>query len=124
MSAIIRDAKTGKPMPDRERSLQVLQALADGVDPVSGEVFPSDSPYQQPEVIRALFYALNELKDIKGTNVTTPSGNQGKPWPVQEDELLTQRFKEGIKTTELARLHERSTGAIRSRLVKLGLVIP
>jgi hypothetical protein len=42
-------------MPDRERSLQILEALAGGIDPISGEVFPSDSPYQQPEVIGLYF---------------------------------------------------------------------
>lgn len=48
-------------MPDKECSLEILQALADGVDPVSGEMFPPDSPYQQPEVIRALFYGVLDI---------------------------------------------------------------
>ena len=31
---------------DTERAIEIVQALADGVDPYSGERFPSDSPYQ------------------------------------------------------------------------------
>ena len=42
---------------------------------------------------------------------------------MQEDELLTQRFNDGMKTSELAKLHGRSAGAIRSRLLKLELVV-
>ncbi|MBO9675254.1 MAG: hypothetical protein J7577_17535 [Sphingobacteriaceae bacterium] len=43
-------------------------------------------------------------------------------WNEEEDVLLTQRFSEGIKITQLAKLHSRTYGAIKARLIKLGLV--
>ena len=48
--------KPVKPMHDNNRYLEMLQALAAGTDPVIGEIFPADSPYNQPEIIRALFF--------------------------------------------------------------------
>ncbi|MCX2496227.1 hypothetical protein OQX63_22215 [Pedobacter sp. PF22-3] len=95
---------------------EVLQALAAGIDPVTGEVFPADSPYNQPQIIRALFFAINELEAL------AEKGNQGLAWNEQEDNLLTQRFSEGIKITQLAKLHSRTYGAIKARLLKLGLL--
>lgn len=49
-------------------------------------------------------------------------GNQGLPWSEEEDELLAQRFNDGTKITELAKLHSRTYGAIKARLIKLGLI--
>jgi len=48
---------------DINNSVQVLQTLANGVDPVTGEVFPSDSPYNNPDVIRALFTCIQHIKN-------------------------------------------------------------
>ncbi len=31
------------------QALQIVRALADGVDPESGEVYPPSSPYQKPD---------------------------------------------------------------------------
>ncbi|CAH0250413.1 MULTISPECIES: hypothetical protein [unclassified Pedobacter] len=101
---------------DNNRHLEILQALAAGTDPVTGEVFPADSPYNQPEIIRALSFALNELRAV------AEKGNQGMPWSEEEDNLLTQRFSEGAKITQLAKLHSRTYGAIKARLIKLELV--
>jgi len=46
------------------------------------------------------------------------------PWSEEEDALLTQRFSEGIKITQLAKLHFRTYGAIKARLLKLELTKP
>jgi hypothetical protein len=32
-------------MQDKQRTIEILEALANGIDPVSGEVFPPDSLY-------------------------------------------------------------------------------
>ncbi|WP_443946620.1 hypothetical protein ACJVDH_05810 [Pedobacter sp. AW1-32] len=103
-------------MQDNNRHLEILQALANGTYPVTGEVFPADSPYNQPEIIRALFFAINQLE------VLAKQGNKGLAWNEQEDNLLSQRFNEGIKITQLAKLHSRTYGAIKARLIKLGVL--
>ncbi|MET1054617.1 MAG: hypothetical protein ABWY16_04855 [Pedobacter sp.] len=109
-----------KRMSDHDRYFPILQLLADGVNPVSGDVFPAGSIYQQPEIIRALFYAVNEVRS--GVGNTKRGGNQGKPWSPEEEELLIQQFHEEMKISEIARVHERTTGSIRARLVKLELL--
>jgi hypothetical protein len=44
------------------------------------------------------------------------------PWSEEEDKLLAERFNEDIKITQLAKLHSRTYGAIKARLVKLELL--
>ncbi|MCX2430586.1 hypothetical protein [Pedobacter sp. GR22-10] len=56
--------KPAKPMQDNNRHLEILQALAIGTDLVTGEVFHADSPYNHPEIIRTLFFAINQLKAL------------------------------------------------------------
>ena len=80
------------------------------------EVFPANSPYNQPQIIKALLFALDELRAV------AEKGNQGLTWNEEEDNLLTQRFNEGTKITELAKLHSRTYGAIKARLIKLELI--
>lgn len=43
-------------------------------------------------------------------------------WSDAEDKLLRDQFESGIPIEELAERHERSPGAVRSRLLKLGLL--
>ena len=74
------------------------------------------APYNQPEIIRALFFALDELRAV------AEKSNQGLTWNEEEDSLLTQRFSEGIKITELAKLHSRTYGAIKARQIKLEIL--
>jgi hypothetical protein len=66
--------------------------------------------------VRALFHALSELKAI------SDKGNKSSKWSDQEDQQLKDNFANGLKTSELAKMHRRSSGAIRSRLIMLGLV--
>jgi len=47
---------------DRDTALGILTSLADGIHPVTGAVMPADSPYQHPDVIRALFHAVGALQ--------------------------------------------------------------
>jgi hypothetical protein len=44
------------------QAIRIVEALMDGFDPVTGEVLPQTSPYNCPEVIRALARALGALE--------------------------------------------------------------
>lgn len=46
----------------------------------------------------------------------------GAPWSQGEDERLRASFTMGVSIGKLATIHDRSRGAIRARLIKLGLV--
>lgn len=103
-------------MQDNNRHLEMLQALTAGTDPVTGEIFPADSPYNQPQITSALFFAINQLEAL------AEKGNQGLAWSEEEDELLAERFGNGTKITHLAKLYSRTYRAIKARLIKLELL--
>jgi len=109
-----------------DTALEIIRALADGINPSTGEVFEDDSVYQQPQVIRALFTAVRTLeyeqKRVKRER-TLPS-KAGTAWTPEEDEKLSQAFDQGIPIKELVKMHERTRGAIQSRLANLGKLAP
>lgn len=97
-------------------TINILKALANGIDPLTGEQLPAEAPYQQPAIIRALFEAVEIIQEH------SKKGNQGNKWTTQEDQALVNDFQNGITIPLLAKKHGRTYGAIRSRLVKLGLI--
>ncbi len=99
-------------------ALGVLRPLADGVDPSTGEVLPSQNPFQQAQVVRALNLAIGVL-EREARKADLPS-SAGKSWTSTEDSQLRREFHRAADFNEIARIHERTRGAILSRLVKLG----
>ncbi|HEU5138760.1 MAG TPA: hypothetical protein VFT51_02210 [Bacillales bacterium] len=103
---------------------EVVSLLADGTDPQSGEIYPEDSPYQQPDTVRALFVALkgfDRLEKYEARAKNLPQ-NAGTPWTEEEEDKLLEAFEAGTSIKELAAQHERTTGAIHSRLISLGKI--
>jgi hypothetical protein len=105
-----------------KRAIEIIRALADGVDPHTGEMFAAESPYQSPETVRALFEAIRglELLDSRSRRIQTLPQNAGKPWTIEEDQILVSRFESGTTIKELSVQHSRTQGAIQARLIKLG----
>jgi hypothetical protein len=110
-------------------ALNILEQLADGVDPHTGEVFAPDSPYQHPATVRALHAALRELgKQAPAAPARAADAPRsappkaGKPWSDDEDKALAAAFDAGKPVPELAEAHQRSRFAIEARLAKLGRI--
>jgi len=106
------------------QALKIVRALADGVDPFTGEKYGFDSPYQNPDMIRALFLAVKALesREQNERRRSRLPENAGKPWSDQEDSVLARIFDTGASVYELAKRHKRTTGSIRARLEKLGKI--
>lgn len=106
------------------RVKEILGLLAEGIDPLTGEIFPDDSPYQRPEVIRALYSALRHLEaDHRKVRTDKPASDKaGMSWTAEEEEALMTAFKSGLVVKEIASQLGRSQGAITSRLQRLGLM--
>ncbi|WP_275628866.1 hypothetical protein [Pseudomonas sp. 273] len=105
-------------METNPHCLDTLRKLAHGLDPRTGQALPGGDACQAPEVIRALFQAIQALE---AQGKVRPSPEQaGKPWNEEEEQALLQRFDEGEAVTAIARAHGRTTGAIRARLVQCG----
>jgi hypothetical protein len=104
------------------QALQIVRALADGVDPESGEAYPPQSPYQKPDTVRALFIAARVLEraaEAEQRRKQLPA-NTGKPWSREEDERLASAFDVGRSASDLAREHQRTLKSIRLRLIGMG----
>jgi len=113
---------------EKEQALRILNALANGVHPATGEKFAADSPYQHPDTVRALFEALRAVEGGGAATSSTapvqkpalPQSGPGSRWSPEEDERLAAAFDAGRTVDELARSHQRSRAAIEARLVRLG----
>ena len=106
-------------------ALRILEALADGIDSHTGEIFPIDSPYQNPQIIRALFVAIRALErlEVRPVRPKHLPENAGKPWDDSELTNLIESFDAGVEIKQLAQRHGRTEGAIVSRLERLGKVV-
>jgi hypothetical protein len=120
---------------DDQQALAIVSALANGAHPVTGEVFSADSPYQLPDVIRALFAAQHALAAripsrapplhaFKPSAVSVKSTNAGKPWSSDEDKQLLAAFDADQPLIEIARTHSRTVNGVRARLEKHGRLEP
>lgn len=110
-----------------KEAAQILDMLAQGIDPDSGEVLPPENVVNSPKVIRALFLASRALAAQSKPQSTRknkdPSLAQaGKPWAQEETQRLLDAFDAGTPIAELARSHGRTKGGIAARLVKLGRI--
>ncbi len=103
---------------------KIIESLADGRCPTTGE--PLDGRYQQPDVVRALFVAaraLERVERIERRSQTLPD-NAGRAWDASEEQQLCEEFDAGKTVGEVAGIHQRTRGAIRSRLERLGKIAP
>jgi hypothetical protein len=109
-----------------EAALPIVRALADGVNPVTGELYPDQSPYAEPRALRALYSAVDLMQkeiDREKRRERLPA-NFGKPWTTEEDASLASEFDAGFTMPEIARKHLRTQSSIRLRLEKLGKIEP
>jgi len=114
---------------DREQTLRILNALANGVHPATGEKFAADGPYQHPDTVRALFAVMRAVEGGAAAAAPAPAAERraalpqtgaGSRWRSEEDQRLASAFDAGRTLDEIARSHNRSRAAIEARLVRLG----
>lgn len=98
---------------------QIIDTLAQGIHPVTGEAMPEDSPYNAPCVIRALFAVSQAVQD-KPVRARALPPNAGKPWQAEEDTQLAAAFAGGTALKQLALEAGRTPLAVEARLIKLG----
>ena len=105
-------------------AIKVIQTLADGIDPVTGEILPESSAHNHPKVIRALFISLTSLQgqQTKEKRERQLPANSGKCWSAEDDRILCAEFDQGVPVKDLASRYLRTGGAIASRLLRLGKV--
>jgi hypothetical protein len=82
---------------DQSQALAVVRSLANGVDPESGEVFPPESAYQRPQIVRALYEAATALERVERfeRRKARMPAKTGEPWSEEEDRKLLAAFDSG-----------------------------
>ena len=113
---------------DRPEVIRVLESLANGVDPGSGERIPLDA-FHGSETVRALFTASALLAGQNGSEKRRAPGSTtltaaGARWTDEEDARVCAEFDAGMTVAQIALEHGRSSGGITLRLVKLGRIDP
>ena len=110
---------------DIQEALKIVKALADGVNPETGEVMPADSIYQRPQTIRALQRAVAGLEYVEQRERERQRKlplNAGKCWSRAEDAQICDELRRGIDFHVISKTHNRTVGSIVARLVKLGKI--
>lgn len=102
-----------------ERAKELLTALADGVNPLSGELLADEDSCNQLEIVRALNIVLRTLDTQPGKPTTEKAGT---PWSRSDEDLLCELFDAGCAKKEICDRLGRSSVAIAARLVKLGKI--
>ena len=117
------------------KSIEIVHALSQGIDPCTGEMLPPDSPYETPEVIRALHTLLSHVgtRRVRGPKLTPEQKqtanlerglpkNAGLPWTEDARLGLGDSFREGDSVDALAARFERTRGSILAELKRQGLI--
>lgn len=109
---------------DASQALAVVRSLANGIDPATGEVFPAESAYQRPDVVRALYEATSALErqERSDRRKAEMPVKTGEPWSEDEDRKLLAAFDSGRSLQELATAHERTLAGVKARLLKYGRI--
>lgn len=110
-----------------QQAAQLLEQLALGVDPRTGEPLAAGDACTAPEVIRALFIAHNALQGRSEPARRPPVvrngitlANVGKKWSGEEVDALLQAFQAGTPLGRIAAQLGRTDGSIVARLVHAG----
>ncbi|MFN0304785.1 MAG: hypothetical protein ACKVQU_31015 [Burkholderiales bacterium] len=125
------------------QALKLLTALSNGINPITAEAFPAESPHQHPDIVRALFHAVRALegRTAAGQSADQPAndrasanasadpsrtasrpGKAGKPWSQPEDDELLAAYDAGQTIEALAQTHQRSRLGVEARLARYGRV--
>jgi hypothetical protein len=101
---------------------QIIDTLAQGIHPVTGESMAEDSPYRTPAVVRALGVASKalEAQEPKRSSARAAPPNAGKEWTAETDATLADLFDRGVEFKEIADQLGRTRFGVEQRLIKLG----
>ena len=116
------------------KAVQMIESVANGIHPETGEAFPKDSPYNSPGIIRALFTCTQHITHSPPKTKKTVEEkraenkikglpkNAGLPWTKEIKAELADLFKAGEDPARLAQKFERTQYAIVMELKKQGLI--
>ena len=116
-----------------DEAKEIIDSLANGVNPITGKKLPNDSPYNNNKVISALTTACKYIEYTKDyamwlgekhrDNIDNDRPeNSGLPWTETLTKELTEKHNDGKTIDQLSEYFERSNDSIQQKLVNLGLM--
>ncbi len=106
-----------------QEAITTIRALADGLNPTTGESLDTNSACRQPQSVKALNRALAALLAQQDREKRNPA-NAGRSWSRAEDQQVCEELRQGQDINDIAKAHNRTVPAIAARLVKLGKIVP
>ena len=103
---------------DIKYAKEILRNLADGINPITGEILPKEDSCNQVEIVRALHAVLEEMEKTAEEEMTQPE-NAGAPWSFEMDQELSKMADDGCTRKQMCTYFKRSKGAIEARLKRL-----
>ena len=105
-----------------KQAKKILELLADGINPATGEPLEEYDSCNQVDVVRALHIVLRHYNAPNENTKKAPAENAGKPWTSEDDEILCRMFDTGCSTQDMCNHFQRSKGGIAARLVRIGKI--
>ena len=105
-------------------ALKIIESLADGRCPITGQIL--EGSYQQPDIVRALCVAARALERAERSERRREElpERTGESWNTDEEQQLCKEFDHGESVEDIAVIHQRTKGAIKARLQRLGKINP
>ena len=104
---------------DINKAKEIISALAEGIDPTTGEVLDAENACNKGDVVRAFYTVLDALDRKPKKNMPEKAG---KPWTNEEEKRLRELYNSGLSKKEISSELCRTAGSISSRLARLGLI--
>jgi hypothetical protein len=86
---------------ETQEALKIMRALANGVNPQTGEALEVDSVCRHAEIVKALNRALCALVQLEQRERSRPV-NAGRTWTRAEDAQVCEQVKSGTDHTASA----------------------
>jgi hypothetical protein len=99
---------------DATEALKIIRPLSEGVDPYTGEIYPQNSPYQNPETVRALYSAVSALEKMARREMRKNGSAKraGEEWTEKEKKSVFEFYASGITVDKIAEKVQRTPYAV------------
>src|SRR5690242_6861573 len=98
------------------KARRILQALVQGIDPITGEELAPGTVLQHADVLRALLAGAGALESMaaRAHRRAQLPDNVGQTWTPDEENALASEFKAGESVADIAAKHGRTLRAIEA----------
>ena len=109
-----------------DRATEILRCMANGIDPITGEILEEDHLCNSPEVVRALCTAIHSMSganDADTSRAVRKNGklNAGRPWTDADLDALKRMYQDGDSMACICEKLQRRERGVLKQLERLGL---